>query len=270
MRYLEIVALVAVVFVACSDDAGDAPPSSAVSDAGTGSDAPSDAGTEASSSTDAKVALCSLSSNERSTLHGVVRHLQSGTSPPLAGVAVCVDGRTDIACATTASDGSYVHDCVPVGDSLIRFALVGYAPTTWARFSLAFDDNELGAFLLRDEDNAALFGDAGVTYPRVGYGLVGLNDVTDIDGITMAAVSSGMDGPYYSADGMSLDPAATGTVGDGVVFFVAPVGKAEIRITSPNGGACGQLGGGWGGATPNTIAVPVFENGETDLFVRCR
>jgi hypothetical protein len=263
--------LCAIAILGCSSNENASPPTSPATDAGVMPTA--DAGLEgaaADASDGASPATCTLSAGERSRSYGTIRHLDGTASPPpLPGVRVCIHGRTDVPCVTTGPDGTYDQTCVPVGDVLIHFSLAGYAPTVWARVSLATDENELSTFLLRDADNQAMFATANVTYPRAGHGMVTITDKTTADGTTMAAVSANLEGPFYSADAVTIDTNASGTAGARVAFFVAPVGDVEIAITSNGGTPCRQLGLGWGGSTPGTVKVPVLEGTETSLFVIC-
>jgi hypothetical protein len=233
---------------------------------------PIDAGDAGSPAPDATVAepTCILGENERWGLHGVLRYLDGSASPPaLAGARVCAHGRSDLPCTTTDADGKYDHACLPAGEVLVHFSLAGYAPLLWLRTSAAGERHQLDTFLVRDADDQKLFVTANVTYPRAGYGMITVNDKTVADGTKIAAVTANVEGPFYSGDGTSIDPNATGTFGQRVTFFVAPVGDVELTITSVGGNACVQLADAFHGTTPGTVKVPVLEGTESALFVVC-
>jgi hypothetical protein len=262
---LTILALGAVV--ACSEESAVPPPTAPSTSAPTPPPAPADAGPVA---LDATATSCPLDASSRARFHGTMKHLDGSASPPpLAGVKVCIHGRDDIPCVTTGADGAYDQTCTPTGDVLLRYSLAGFASVLWARTTKAGDDRELSTFLVRDADNQALFSPANVIYPRSGHGMVTVNDATDIDGIQITPVTSAVDGPFYSADAITLALTATGTVGEGYAFFVAPVGDIEIEITAPGGAKCSHHAGGWSGSQAGRVKVPVLENTETSLIVHC-
>jgi hypothetical protein len=187
---------------------------------------------------------------------------------PNAGVQVCVYQRPDLPCVTTAEDGTYEHTCLPEGDTAVLFSKEGHASTLWLRVVTAGIGQHLDTYVLPDSENTKLFGTVGVTYPRAGHGMVTLNDLSDTGQITVTAEGAATDGPFYSRDAVTIDRDAGATVGNGIVFLVAPVGSLKLRMTTPDAKKCQQVLGGWG-SVDNTITVPVVENTETSVFINC-
>ncbi len=207
------------------------------------------------------------------TFFGVVRAFSTEVPfeqfPLLAGVTVCNADRPDQPCATTDGEGAYVLDCVPNGDVVLSFARSGYTRTVWLRVA-GGTPQRVDATLLTDLQNTAFYQPVGATFPMPGYGSVALNDATHLDGIAFSAPSA--IGPFYSADGATLSPTATGTIGDGVVFFIAPVGTLAVEITPPagmEGLVCGQAAGGFL-SNGRGLSVPVFEHTEVGVLTGCR
>jgi hypothetical protein len=198
-----------------------------------------------------------------------VAHLEAGNgNTPSAGVSVCVYGRVDLPCVLTDEDGTYEHLCIPEGDVGILFSKEGFASTLSLRVFVASIGQTVSGFIVNDADNARVFQAAGATYPRPGYGLVTVNDSRDRDGMVATAVGTGVDGPFYSPDGATIVSNGTGTTGQGLVFFLAPVGSLKIELHGPSAGACQEDLGGWA-SVDSTITLPVAENTETTVLVRC-
>jgi hypothetical protein len=263
--YLGGVALAAGVdaaaATACTDDARETSPSNGpLADAAVPDGAsPGDAGAAAE---------CKL---ERAALvTGKVYHLDDkGKLVAAPNVRVCIHSRADLPCVTTDAEGTYEHQCVPEGDTAISFTKPGYASTLWLRVITAGFGQTFEALVVRDADNSALFSAAGATYPKSGYGLVTMNDTQDTDGIVVEPLDAATEGPLYSASGTKIDRDAGGSLGDGIIFTIAPVGTLKLRLRGPDGGACQQELGGWS-SVDSTITVPVLEDTETSVLVRCK
>jgi hypothetical protein len=205
------------------------------------------------------------------TFRGVVRAFSTTVPfdqfPRLADTEVCNADRADQPCTTTDANGVYELACVTNGDAMISFAHAGYAHTVWLRVATGATQ-DVDATLLTDDQHSAFYSPVGATFPKPGYGAVGLNDTTHLDGIALSAV--GAEGPFYSPDGITLDPTATGTTGDGVVFFIAPTGTLSIEIAPPTATSiCGQAAGGYL-STGHGLTVPVQEHTEADILISCR
>jgi len=187
--------------------------------------------------------------------------------PRLAGTEVCNADRPDLPCVTTDDQGQYELACFGTGDVLLSFSHPGFVRSMWLRVAIGVPEH-LDATLLTVQQNADFYAPVGAVFPHPGFGTVAINDTTHLDGIAFSA--TGASGPFYSADGIRLDPAATGTIGDGVVFFIAPVGTLEIEIAPPNAAAsCGEVYGGFL-STGHGFTVPVFEATEAGVYVKCR
>lgn len=252
-------ACAATTIVACSDDTNSA------GDAGDGgSDAralPSDAGADAA-------LPCPL--ERKAEIRGRVTILDgSKTPPPAAGARVCIHGRADLPCVESLADGTYEHTCVPEGDVGILFSKDGVGRMLALRVMTAGIAQELEGKLATTDENKKLFAPVGVTYPRPGRGLVTLNETHDMGyAFTVTPLAAGVDGPFYSADGEKIDRTADAGVGLGYVFMAAPIGELQIGMAAADGGTCQQVLGGWG-SKDGKITVPVLEDTETFVFVRC-
>lgn len=254
---------------ACDSDSASASPPGTTPSNGDSGPPSTDGGTDS-----APAPSCTL---ERvSTASGKV--LDLGTPAPFAGVPdvkVCLFNHPELPCVMTGPDGTYEHTCVPEGDVSMLFSKTGFAQTLWLRVFLAGVGQNFQVALVPDAVNKKLFETAGETYPRPGYGLVTLNDQLDTSGITVAPLSPGASGPFYSAHGIDIDRDAGGTIGEGLVFMIAPVGSLTFQMTAPalsDGGTsssmCQQALGGWGAAN-GKMTVPVLENTETSLNILC-
>lgn len=243
--------------VGCEDDAA---PANVPADGGAGGAA------DAPAQSDAVAPACPLA--RAALLRGKVSHLADNDTDlvPAADVRICVHRRDDLPCVVTAKDGTYEHLCLPEGEVGIAYSKPGYPSVLWLRVLSAGLGEPADALLPTDAQNVKLFGSA---YPRAGRGLVTMNDTRDTDGITIAPVGATIDGPFYSGDGLSIDRDAGATFSQGLAFVVAPVGNLTLRLTHPEAGPCQQALGGWSSG-PGTITVPVLENTETALFIRCK
>lgn len=241
-----------------------------------------DAGSESSIVTtdvgDAGIA-CPLDPSRTSIVRGRVTILDGSKEPPPApGATVCILDHPELPCAVALADGTYEHTCVPEGDVGILFTKEGVGRTLWLRVMTAGIAQEVLGKIATKAENQKLFAAVNVTYPRAGHGMITINDTQDSagGGIHVTPVGSG-DGPYYSSDGEKIDGNVGPSAGIGIAFIVAPTGKLEIQLTAPSaadGGTdagsslCGQVQRGWG-SNGHTITVPVLEDTETDVNVRC-
>lgn len=206
-----------------------------------------------------------------STYRGIARAFDPAIPfdqlPRVAGARVCFGNRPDLPCAMSDAEGRYELRCVTPGDVVLTFAHPDYVTSAWLRVARGVDE-EQDVTLLTAAQNAAFYTPVGTTFPRAGYGVIAANDVTHVDGITFAA--AGAQGPYYSRDGLTIDTAATGTVGDGLAFFIAPVGSLSITIEPVDPAqSCGQAGGGFI-STGRGLTVPVLEGTEVGVLTACR
>lgn len=253
-----IVGMAMGALAACSDDA----PRASAADAGVDAAvAAVDASAEASS--------CPL--ERRAELRGRVTILDgSKDPPPAAGARVCVHGRPDLPCASALADGTFEHTCMPEGDAAVLFEQAGIGRTLWLRVFTSGLGQTIDAKIATTEENRKLFAPAGVTYPRAGHGMITVNDSQDSagGGIRIEPHGAGVEGPFLSGNGETIDADGGLTHGGGVAFLVAPVGEQVIGLSDPDGGACGQVSGGWG-TGGGTITVPVLEDTETNMLVRC-
>lgn len=259
-----------------------APMAACSSNASPGGSPSTDAGIDrpavTSDAGDASMA-CPLDPSRTSLVRGRVTILDGSKEPPPApGAKVCILDHPELPCATALADGTYEHTCVPEGDIGILFTKEGVGRTVWLRVMTAGIAQEVDGKIATREENQKLFAAVSVTYPRVGYGMVTINDTQDSagGGVFVTPVGSGTDGPFYSSDGEKIDGKVGPSAGLGIAFIVAPTGKLEIQLTAPStdGGAdggsslCGQVQRGWG-SNGRTITVPVLEDTETDVNVRC-
>jgi hypothetical protein len=250
--------------VACSDSTA---AGSSLADAGRPSEA---SVAERAAAVDASAA-CPLEPSRSSAIRGRVRIIDGSREPPPAsGARVCIHGRPDIPCVQALADGTYEHTCVPDGDVPILFSKEGVGSTLWLRVITAGLAQLVDTPIATGAENTKVFASIGLTYPRPGHGILTVNDARDSagGGITFTALGRGADGPYYSSNGETIDRDAGPSTGLGLALFLAPAGNVQLRLDAPDGGACGQTLGGWG-SDGRTITVPVLDQTETLVLVRC-
>jgi hypothetical protein len=207
-----------------------------------------------------------------STMRGVLGAGENGAQLdellPISGADVCLQV-PEADCVQTDDDGSYSLPGIPAdGDVAVLFSKSGFSPQLYLRRGNILDVT-YDTFLANDADNTEVF---GRQMPIPGKGLIVINDATHKDG-TFASLPDQTDVPaVYSKDGLDLEVEDTGTVGDGIIYFVGvEPGEVTLELSPADGlTTCEQDRGAWVGPRPNTIAVPVADGVETWLVIRCR
>ncbi len=210
----------------------------------------------------------------------------AGAYVPVGGAKVCVDGHPEVACATTAADGSYVMDLpfldgvdVDAGDPGVRTSFTAtlsgyYGATKLELLDSSLVSQALPPFFLWTADSAALFASqSGSTADTtktafVSAGLDGTvayggpsNEgvqftLTTADGQTFAPV-------YYNDAETTPDPSRSQCPAGVcyVMFLGVPPGPFTVTATGgagDAGGMCPVYGGeeflnGWPGPTRTSI-----------------
>jgi hypothetical protein len=194
----------------------------------------------------------------------------SDPPPPVPGARICVHDRPDLPCVSSAEDGSYEHSCLPEGDVGILFSKDEVGRTLWLRVITPGIPQQVEGKIVTQAENVRFFGDVGVAYPRSGHGIVTLldSDRSAKGGMYVEPLEQGVEGPFYSSDGVNLDRDAGPTAGFGLAVMLAPAGSLDVALTHVDGGGCQQVLGGWG-SDAGKITVPVLEDTETLVLVRC-
>lgn len=201
------------------------------------------------------------------------------TFNPLAGVGVCVLNQPSLGCATSNADGIYQITCVPAGDAELEYRAAGYPRQLWAWTSRDNWDEDVNLGLLPESNYAEFLAPSGQAFPDATRSLVTMYFVGDgtVDGARVALSQGTGSGPYYTRyEGGTLDPSITSITSlheNAYLFAQAPSGSDEIEITvtpGPGASSCTQYYGGWVGATPNSIRVPVEPGAISVVFIRCQ
>jgi hypothetical protein len=210
--------------------------------------------------------------------------------PPIEGVNVCALGHPEIACAMTASDGTFtISGLTPGGRVALTFEKPGYismikpiemgrtneentTPVLMSRASdqepdLGFpiDLQSLGAVQLFVVSFAGTIPDASAS------NLFGLSAVPGVK-VSMSPMSG--NGPYYTDNGNRVAVDAGSTVGyDALYFNVAP-GDYTISVDDPNDN-CAAIAFTYASAgypvlsTPHGVAFPVAAGYTDAVGVLC-
>ena len=177
----------------------------------------------------------------------------SGTAAGRFDGNVCIEGRTDITCATPDTEGSF-EICVPsAGDFGLRFTKTGFENTLYLH-GPEKDPEPFGAYTIADDAYAkAMVWEAiGGTYPPATKGnlvvvvkkLNADQTVAPLAGVSMAVVpSAGLTVRYYGADGKPDQTLNTTSSAGVAVIANVPPGALDLQINGA--GTCSFLTGGY-------------------------
>jgi hypothetical protein len=193
------------------------------------------------------------------------------TQQPFTG-DICVEGRTDLACATPVSDGTFKM-CVPSGgDFGLRFTQQGFEKTVYLHGPA---NPASGAFTITDDTFAgtSIWGTIGGSYPPTTTGHLVIVGHTDTGNGRLANAKYTLtpaETVVYLGDNNLPDTGATTTNTSGVAFVadLAP-GDYDIKVTSTLA-SCVFLTGGY--KSPDTTQharVPVIAGVTTIAQLRC-
>jgi hypothetical protein len=198
------------------------------------------------------------------------------------GGMICVDGRTDLGCATVTGTNQGFNLCVPSsGDFELRMTQTGYEKVIYP-----FGQGEMHpqAAIEAGDDafvNATYWSPISATYPPTTQGLLNIFlfdrddlNLTPLAGATIAITpSTSLTVTYMNDQGMPSMTGATmtGTTGQAIVGNVPP-GMYDLKITSATAPTCRAYHGG-GHVSPladHQLRIPVQAGSTTAVFVECK
>jgi hypothetical protein len=192
-----------------------------------------------------------------------------GTQESFTG-QICVEGRTDLACATPTAGGDFTM-CIPSsGDFGLRFTQQDFEKTIYLHGPA---NPVAGAFTITDDTFAgtSIWGTIGGSYPPTTTGHLVIVGHTDSARLSNAKYTlTPAKTVVYLGDNNLPDTGATTTNTSGVAFVadLAP-GDYDIKVTSTLA-TCGPLTGGF--KPPDTTQharVPVIAGVTTIAQLRC-
>jgi hypothetical protein len=198
------------------------------------------------------------------------------------GGMICVDGRTDLGCATVTGTNQGFNLCVPTtGDFELRMTQTGYEKVI---YPVGQGEMHPQAFIESGNDsfvNATYWAPISATYPPTTLGLLDiyLFDRDDLNLMALAGATvqvtpaTGITVTYMNDQGMPsmTGQAMTGMTGQAIVGNVPP-GMYDLAITSATAPTCRAFHGG-GHASPladHQLRVPVQAGTTTVVFVECK
>jgi hypothetical protein len=194
-----------------------------------------------------------------------------GSRIPLVGAQVCETGADN--CVTANSSGDVTIE-LPVGLE-ISYSL---QKEGYDSMLIADDIPKSGVkttwFLNADELQADLYETAMSPYPRRGTGAIFIRVDPQRAGVTFDLI--GATGKLYYQEGVAhlggettynVDLTATTSTGRGGFLEVTP-GTFEVQFGG-NADDCVPTFAGWPGDNENSVEVPVHEDHETIVIVRC-
>jgi hypothetical protein len=209
---------------------------------------------------------------------------------PIAGVKVCAMRHTEIACAMTASDGSFtISGLIPGQQMALTFEKPGYislirpivmgkmdeqdtVPVLMSRTSDAEPD--LGAVIDLQTFGAVQFFLVSFAGAIANTGAPNLYGLSDVPGVKVSMSPASGLGPYYTDSSNRIAFDAGSTVGfDALYFNVAP-GDYTISVDDPNDN-CAALSFTYASAgypalsAPHGVAFPVVAGYTDSVGVLC-
>jgi hypothetical protein len=171
---------------------------------------------------------------------------QGGTSPiPVEGVEVCLYHNTQVPCATTLADGSFVLKGLPnKSDSYFVLTLKksGYVPTLTLAYTFEVQTVLNATILYTDAQMKAAADSVGAKFPDdlngfiTFFGTTTTNNVLGLlGGFTATLSPTSGQGPVYTNEQGVLDKALTSAsaLGTGAYFNVAPA-KYTLKFSHPS------------------------------------
>lgn len=204
---------------------------------------------------------------------------------PLYGARVCIVGHPEVACATTAPDGTWALSDVFVGaDTAISYTATG----ALGLVSLSSKDLPgaiwfVTAALQPDAQATTLLAtQAGFTYPDAANGFFRVH-VAGAAGTTVTLAPSSGHGPVYTQSDGTPDPSltATSTAGSGSLAYFGNLAPGTYTLSAfatgkgcydrpQNSPTTQPIAGDWGPSGVGTIRVEVVAGALTDdLHVYC-
>jgi hypothetical protein len=199
----------------------------------------------------------------------------------IPSLTICVYNEPLLPCVTTTSSGNFDIYVPANSNTALTFVGNGYDSALMA-FSTGPGDQagwEIG--LSPANEMTALAGALGLPFPAASTGFVttGIavsppgnpNTVIGLVGATTAISPQSGVGPLYQTPTLTPDPSATSTTSSGAAFFggVTP-GEVTVAFTTASGSlSCTPGVGGWVGAAPNEITVPVTAGFDSYANVYC-
>ncbi|MGE5186271.1 MAG: hypothetical protein ACM31C_29655 [Acidobacteriota bacterium] len=204
---------------------------------------------------------------------------------PLAQAHVCLVGHPEVACATTAADGTWtLVDVFPEDDVAISYTASGYLGTV----SLSSKDGAgvvwlATAPLATDAQATQLLAtEAGFAYPDAANGFFRVH-VEGVVGATVTLAPAGGGGPVYTRSDGTPDPslaATASTTSNSLVYFGNLAPGAYTLTAFATGKACYDrpqnsptpqpIAGDWAPSGVGTIRIAVVAGALTDdMHVYC-
>ena len=203
------------------------------------------------------------------TVSGPVKDL--GDNGPLAGVAVCLQGRDQ--CTQTDADGRYRLEDVPANSDLVLLLQADAYAWGLVPLSVASSDHEvapvsLGSTLLMELQSGLIGADS---IPGRGQLVFGVSNGIAGDGINVPEITAALeppsgDGPFYTTPAglPNAQLRATSVNGSGVMVNLEP-GRFTLNLSGlPNG--CTMVLG-WG--EPQAIEFDILVDRVTYIRIEC-
>ncbi len=208
--------------------------------------------------------------------------ITDGTNP-IAGAQVCIVGHPEVACATTATDGTWMLvDVFTEDDLALSYQASGYLGTV----SLSSKDIPgvvwfaTAPLLANAQATQLLATQAGFTYPDAANGFFRVH-VEGVVGATVTLAPAGGHGPVYTRADGTPDPSLTATSSTTSLVYFGNLAPGVYTLTAfATGKACYDrpqnsptpqpIAGDWAPVGVGTIRIAVVAGALTDdMHVYC-
>jgi hypothetical protein len=199
----------------------------------------------------------------------------AGLTIPIASASVCVPDHPEIACVTTAADGTF-NLTLPVNQELaLTLRASGMASAVVGIRSGLRESRKLVFSLDKIESTKARYEAIGAKYPDEGTGfIVARTEVQNdsdlgVDGAVLSIQPKSGTGPLYFDANSNPSPMRTSTSTWSVAAFanVTP-GTVELAL-EPSNVTCVPSASGWAAQVTNRVRVPVLAGYETHVRLHC-
>ncbi|MFO0597621.1 MAG: hypothetical protein U0228_20105 [Myxococcaceae bacterium] len=204
-------------------------------------------------------------------VQGVWRKLDvDQAAPPLEGVETCIRETAD--CATTDAKGHFdlSRAKLNLGAAYTLTAQkAGHVPVNYLRVRDG-RDSHFDFSIATDGYYPAALAEVGATW-STGTGLIWLNDVSHVAGVSAELVGQPQAQRFFSVGGKLVKDRA-GADDQGLIFFanVTP-GDVTVRLIPAAGqSTCAQRDGAFAGSEAQTIVLRVEPGVDTNVETLCR